>query len=91
MSSDPAIPPPQKKKIWNVLLVECDDDEANDGAALFKTMEAFRGTFFFSTSVELKRKGAVGGGAGREMIDSNTFLLSMFTPKHFFGCFCDLF
>ena len=28
-------------------LVECDDDEVNDGAALFKTMEAFKGTFFF--------------------------------------------
>ena len=36
------------------------DDMAN-GAALFKTVEAFRGTFFFSTSVELKTKGAGGG------------------------------
>ena len=34
-------------------LVKCDDDEANDGTALFKTIEAFRGAFFFSTSVEL--------------------------------------
>ena len=42
-------------------LVEFDDDVANDGAALFKTVEAFRGTFFFSTSVELKTK-SVGGG-----------------------------
>ena len=41
-------------------LVECDDDD--DGTALFKTVEAFRGAFFFSTSVELKTKGA-GGGA----------------------------
>ena len=42
-------------------LVEFDDDVANDGVALFKTVEAFRGTFFFSTSVELKTKGAGGG------------------------------
>ena len=64
-------------------LVECDDDEANDGAALFKTIEAFRAAFFFSTSVELKTKGAGGGGAGREMMDSNTSLPSILTPKHF--------
>ena len=51
-------------------LMECDDDEANDGAALFKIVEAFRGAFFLSTSVVLKRKGA--GGAGHEMMDSNT-------------------
>ena len=38
-------------------LVECDDDEANDGAALFKTVEALRGAFFSSTSVGLKIKG----------------------------------
>ena len=37
-------------------LVKLGDDEANDGAALFKTVEAFRGTFFFSTSVKLKTK-----------------------------------
>ena len=55
--------------------MECDDDEANDGAALFKTIEAFRGAFFFSTSVELKTKGAGGGEAGREMMDSNTSYL----------------
>ena len=41
--------------------VEFDDDVANDGAALFKTVEAYRGTSFSSTSVELKTKG-VGGG-----------------------------
>ena len=46
------------------ILVEFDDD-----AALFKTVEAFRGTFFFSTSVELKTKSAGGGGAGHEMIN----------------------
>ena len=64
-------------------LVEFEDDETNDGAALFKTLEAFGGTFFFSTCVQLKTKGAGGGEAGREMIDSNTFLPSIFTPRHF--------
>ena len=59
------------------------DDEANDGVALTKIVEALRGTFFFSTSVELKTKGAGGGGAGREMIDSNTCLPSILTPEHF--------
>ena len=34
------------------------DDEANDGVALLKIVEALRGTFFFPTSVELKTKGA---------------------------------
>ena len=42
---------------------------ANGSAALFKTVEAFRGTLFFSNSVELKIQGAGGGGAGHEMID----------------------
>ena len=65
--------------------VELDDDGANDGVALFKTVEFFRGTFFFSTSMELKTKGAGGGGAGREMMDSNTSLSSILTPKHFFA------
>ena len=59
------------------------DDVANGGAALLKTAEAFRGTFFFSTSVELKTKGTGGGGGGHEMIDSNTSLPSVLTPKHF--------
>ena len=59
------------------------DDEANDGVALFNIVEAMRGTFFFSTSVELKTKGAGGGGAGREMINSDTCLPSILTPKHF--------
>ena len=36
-------------------------DLANGGAALFKTIEAFINTFFFSTSVELKTKGGGGG------------------------------
>ena len=54
-------------------------DEAN-GVALFKTEEALRGAFFFPTSVELKTKGAGGGGAGCEMMDSNTSLPSIFTP-----------
>ena len=64
-------------------LVEFEDGVTNDGIALFKTMEAFRGAFFFSTSEELKTKGAEGGGDGREMMDSNTSLPSILTPKHF--------
>ena len=59
------------------------DDVANGRVALFTTVEAFRGMFFFSTSVELKTKGAGGGGAGREIIDSNTPLSSIFNPRHF--------
>ena len=72
-------------------LVEFEDGVTNDGTALFKTVEAFRVAFFFSTSVELKTKSAGRGGADREMMDSNTSLPSILTPKHFFGCFCDLF
>ena len=73
-------------------LVEFEDGVTDGGAALYEIVEAFsRGAFFFSTSVELKRKGAGGGGAGREMMDSNTSLPAILTPKHFFGCFCDLF
>ena len=33
--------------------------------------------------MELKTKGAGGGGAGHEMMDSNTSLPSILTPKHF--------
>ena len=41
---------------------------------IFKTLEALRGAF-----------SALGvGGAGCEMVDSNTSLPSMLTPKHFF-------
>ena len=48
---------------------------ALDGVGVtFETIEALRGAFFFSTSVELNTKGTGGGGAGREMIDSNTSL-----------------
>ena len=44
-------------RLGNLDLVE-SDDEAN-GVALFKTVKlALRGAFFFSTSVELKTKGA---------------------------------
>ena len=57
-----------------------------DGVGVtFKTVEALRGAFFFSTSVELKTKAARGGGTGREMIDSNTSLPAILTPKHFFA------
>ena len=63
-------------------LVEFEGGETNGGVALFKIVEAFsRGAFFFSTSVELKTMGA-GGGAGREMMDSNTSLPAILTPKH---------
>ena len=56
------------------------------GVALFKTIEALsRGAFFFSTSVELNTKGAGGGGAGREIMDSNTSLPWIFTPRQFFA------
>ena len=65
------------------------DDVANGGVTLFKTVEALRGTFFFSTSVELKTEGAGGGGAGHEMIDSNTSLPSILSSKHI-SSFCDL-
>ena len=41
-----------------VNLVEFADEETNDGTALFKTVVAFSGAFFFSTSVELKTKDA---------------------------------
>ena len=38
------------------------DDKANGvGVTLFKTVEALSGTCFFSSSVELKTKGAGGG------------------------------
>ena len=61
------------------------DDVANGGVDLLKTVEALRGTFFFSTGVELKTKGAGGGGAASEIIDSNTPLSSILTPKHCFA------
>ena len=65
-------------------LVELEDGVTNGGVALFKIVEALiRGAFFFSTSVELKIKGAEGGGAGREIMDSNTSLPLKFTPRHF--------
>ena len=57
-----------------------------DGVGVtFKTVEALRGAFFFSTGVELNTKGAGGGGAGHEMSDSDTSLPSILTPKHFFA------
>ena len=63
---------------------EFDDGVTGCGAALFKTVEALsRGAFFFSTSAELKTKGAGGGGAGRKIMDSNTSLPWIFTPRHF--------
>ena len=54
------------------------------GVPLFKTREALsRGSFFFSTSVELKTKGAGGGGAGCEIMDSNTSLPWILNPRYF--------
>ena len=72
-------------------LVEFEDSVTDGGAALFKIVEdVSRGVFIFSTSVELKTKGAGGAGAGREMMDSNTSLPAVLTRKHFW-LFCDLF
>ena len=39
-------------------LVKLDDVANGVGVTLFKTVEALRGAFFVSTSVELKTKGA---------------------------------
>ena len=65
-------------------LVEFDDGVTSCSAALFKTVEALsRGAFFFSTSAELKTKGAGGGGAGREIMDPNTSLPWIFTTRHY--------
>ena len=65
-------------------LVEFVDGVTSCGVTLFKTVEALsRGPFFFSTSVELKTKGAGGGGAGREIMDSNTPFPWILTPRHF--------
>ena len=64
--------------------MEFDDGVTSCGVALFKTIEAMsRGAFFFLTSVELKTKGTGGGGAGHEMMDSDTSLPDILTPKHF--------
>ena len=63
-------------------LVELDDEVDSVGVTLLKIVEALRGGFFFSDSVELNTKGA-GGGAGRDIMDSDTSLPSMLTPKHF--------
>ena len=39
-------------------LMELDDVANGVGVTLFNTVEVLRGAFFFSTSVELKTKGA---------------------------------
>ena len=65
-------------------LVEFDDGVTSCGVALFKTIEALsRRAFFFSTTMELKTKGAGGWGADHEIMDSNTSLPWIFTPRHF--------
>ena len=61
-------------------LVELDDVANGVCVTLFKTLQALRGAFFFSTSMELKTK-----GAGREITDSSTSLPSVLTPEHFFA------
>ena len=72
-------------------LVEFDDGVTSCGAALLKNVEALsREDFFFSTSAELKTKGAGGGGNGHEIMDSNMSLLWIFTSRHFFSSFCYL-
>ena len=72
-------------------LVELEDGVINGGVALFKIVEALiRGAFFFSTCVELKTKGAGGGGAGLEIMDSNTSLPFDIYPQTFFSSFCYL-
>ena len=43
-------------------------DVTNGGTALFKTVGAFSGAFFFSTSVELKTKGVGGGGLALKLL-----------------------
>ena len=55
----------------------------------FFCRRSFQRSFFFSTCLELKTKGAGGGGAGHEMMDSNTSLPPILTPKHF-SSFCYL-
>ena len=64
--------------------VLADMVELDEVGVTFKTIEALRGPFFFSTRMKLNTKGAGGGGAGSEMIDSNTSLPSILPPKHFF-------
>ena len=65
-------------------LVEFVNGVTSCGVTLFKTVEALsRGAFFFSAGMELKTKGAGGGGAGREIMDSNTSLPWILTPRHF--------
>ena len=78
------------RKTWDprleafVDLVEFDDGVTSCGATLFKTVETLsRGAFFFSTSVELKTKGAGGGGAGRELWDQTRPCLGYLPPESF--------
>ena len=66
-------------------LVKLDDVVDGVGVTLLKAVEALRGAFSFSTSVELKTTGAGEVGAGHGIIDLNMSLPSMFTPEHFFA------
>ena len=74
-------------KLWVFVdLVELDDEVDGVGVTMLKIVEALTGASFLSTSVELDTKGA-GGGAGREMMNSNTSLPSRLTPERFLAVF----
>ena len=60
-------------------LVNLDEVDVAD-VTLLQAVEALS---LFSTNVELNTKGAGGGGAGHEIMDSNTSLPSILTPEHF--------
>ena len=74
-------------------LVEFDDCVTSCGAALFKTVEDLsRGAFFFSTSAELKTRGA-GGGKGELAVKlrTQTRPCLRYLPLDVFSSFCYLF
>ena len=55
---------------WGFCRLDGVDDIADGvGVTLLNTAGALRGAFFLSTNVELKTKGAGGGGAGRGIAD----------------------
>ena len=71
-------------------LVEFVDGLTNCGGTLFKTVEALSsGAFFFSTSVELKTKGAGGGGLAVKLWTQTRPFLG-YWPLDIFSSFCYL-
>ena len=65
-------------------LVEFDDGVTSCGVALFKTIEALSGgAFFFSTSAELKAKGAGGGELAVKLWTQTLPCLGYLPPRHF--------